>query len=373
MTKKFKESKFSLNFQKELFGKISALINQSQNICLISLKGVGSTIFFKHLASSGLAKFVYLDCHLVTSINEQNFFNLILKELGSEADCKNKEEFLGKATKIIDSIFKKATKIVIICNHFNHLEKIFGRDFFNVLRNLEETYPGRLSFVFHLYKPILEIISESELGFNVNLFIQTLYLKPYSVSDLVQITRALFDSEAKDEWVSRAIDLSGGHSLLLRLLLRTSQIENPVLDPFIKLSLKELLASFSYRQRKTIEKIAEEKPEGGIDPFLLDTGFVTQKEGKYRLFTPLICSYIKSNSHLKLSANEEKLFKLLKKNRGKLISKDEIFSYVWEEDTFASDWALNSMIYRLRQNPVFKQQGYVIENHKKRGYILIKD
>lgn len=47
---------------------------------------------------------------------------------------------------------------------------------------------------------------------------------------------------------------------------------------------------------------------------------------------------------------------------------------VWKDDQGkATDWALNALIYRIRKNPGFASSGYVIENHKKEGFVLYKD
>ncbi|MBI2021373.1 winged helix-turn-helix domain-containing protein [Candidatus Daviesbacteria bacterium] len=58
--------------------------------------------------------------------------------------------------------------------------------------------------------------------------------------------------------------------------------------------------------------------------------------------------YIKSYIKLNIPAKEAKLLRLVKKNLGKAISKDEISDYIWKDDLdSASNWALNALIYRL--------------------------
>ena len=48
----------------------------------------------------------------------------------------------------------------------------------------------------------------------------------------------------------------------------------------------------------------------------------------------------------KLAQKEQKLFFLLQKDLGKIVTKDKIFEEIWKDE---SDWALNSLIYRMRQ------------------------
>ncbi len=75
---------------------------------------------------------------------------------------------------------------------------------------------------------------------------------------------------------------------------------------------------------------------------------------------------------MKLPAKEAQLFKLLRNNIGKVISKDEIFSEVWGNDSEASDWALDALIYRLRKHSFMTSHGYIIESQKKVGYTLVQ-
>lgn len=81
---------------------------------------------------------------------------------------------------------------------------------------------------------------------------------------------------------------------------------------------------------------------------------------------------------------------------GKTVIKDEIFAEVWpahnvlpettaslqagsrseagggENYEGATDWALDALIYRLRNSTFMKSHGYIIESHKKVGYTLIQ-
>ena len=87
-----------------------------------------------------------------------------------------------------------------------------------------------------------------------------------------------------------------------------------------------------------------------MEPFFLQNA-ISSLCSSQKLFSPLLAQYIKQNSSFKLPVKEYKLFNVLKKNIGKIVTKDEIFQHVWGEDyTEASDWALNSLIYRLRKN-----------------------
>ena len=128
-----------------------------------------------------------------------------------------------------------------------------------------------------------------------------------------------------------------------------------------------------YDKRKQIKKIALTRKIEEVDEYLLGVGMVKEVKGIFQLFTPLLTQYIKENLGLKLPVKEAKLFRLLRNNMGKTVSKEDIFNIVWVENPEeATDWALDALIYRLRKHPFMKSQGYIIESQKKVGYILIQ-
>src|SRR3990167_9341979 len=141
-----------------------------------------------------------------------------------------------------------------------------------------------------------------------------------------------------------------------------------MLDQFVKQQMKSLMGYLDYQQSKQVQKIALGKNVDEVDEYLLGVGMVKTVGSSYQLFTPLLAQYIKENMPIKLPAKEAKLFKLLKNNMGKVVSKDEIFSTVWPNSEDATDWALDALIYRLRKHPFMLSHGYIIESNKKVGY-----
>ena len=161
------------------------------------------------------------------------------------------------------------------------------------------------------------------------------------------------------------------------MLLKSARLSNPLQDQFIKMQLKELYEFVNNNQKKILQKIAFNKPIEEVDEYLLNIGLVIKDKDGYQLFTPLLEKFIQGNIPLRLPVKEARLFKKLKQHLGQVVSKEAIFNLLWPEDSQdydkASEWALNSLIYRLRKNPYFIQSGYVIENHKKEGFVLIKN
>ena len=195
-----------------------------------------------------------------------------------------------------------------------------------------------------------------------------MYFKPYTKEDLKKLLKVGPEQLPKPEELERLLDLSGGHNQLFRILLNSHKQQNLLLDQFVKVQLKGLVDYLDYQQRKTLQKIALGKKVEDIDDYLLGVGMVTHNT----TFTPLLSDYIKQNMPARLPPKEAKIFKILRNNLGRIVSKDEIFDSVWEEGDKATDWALDALIYRLRKHSFITSHGYIIESHKKVGYSLIQ-
>ncbi len=78
-----------------------------------------------------------------------------------------------------------------------------------------------------------------------------------------------------------------------------------------------------------------------------------------------------SDQEIYLSKNEMVIFKLLLLNRGKIVSRETIMTYLWSSEEFVDDNTLTVNISRLRAK--LKEAGYdeAIETRKGQGYILV--
>ena len=248
------------------------------------------------------------------------------------------------------------------------MKKEFDNQFLSNIQSLTAISPGKIVLIFTSVKPLPEIATESISGGNLNFFSEILYFKPYLEKDL----KKLLNLEPFRETRENLFKLSGGHFQLLQILRRSQRLQNLLLDQFVRLQMKGLIDYLDYSQRKQLQKIALRQTQGKlfeVDEYLLGVGMVKNLQ----LFTPLLAEYIKLNLPVKLPVKEAKLFKLLRKNAGNVVTKDEIFAEVWgEDDENATDWALDALIYRLRKHPFMKSNSYIIESHKKVGYTLIQ-
>ena len=82
---------------------------------------------------------------------------------------------------------------------------------------------------------------------------------------------------------------------------------------------------------------------------------------------------IKNNKTIDLSKNEFKIFYYLLKNRGNIISRDELMDFLWNDNEFIDDNTLTVNINRLRSK--LENIGYVdiIKTKRGLGYIILWD
>lgn len=77
------------------------------------------------------------------------------------------------------------------------------------------------------------------------------------------------------------------------------------------------------------------------------------------------------NKVIVLSRNELLMLEYLLKNQGKIVSREDIMSYLWESEEFVDDNTLTVNISRLRSKLEMAGLKDVIETRRGQGYILI--
>lgn len=375
---KFFESKYGNNFCLKKIEKIKSLIDSSTSFTVIGMPGVGVTIFLKYLATTDLAYFIYVDSYLLADLTKEEFFKLLLKELGDESPETGNQLF-ERCLKKLAELTQKHSKIVLIFNRFDQLKSIFDDNFFGNIWALRHVNRGKIVIISTANKSLSEIAPDALSAGNQEIFSKIVHFRPFFPEDLEVITSVYNQNNLIEnpEAIALAKNLCGGHYQLLLLLLKSARLSNPLQDRFIELQLKELYEFVKFKQRRVLQKIALSKKVDYPDEYLMEIGLVKKQNDGYELFTPLLSEYIVHHHPKRLPVKEAKLFNLLKQNLKKVVPKEEIFSSLWPEDSKdydkASEWALNSLIYRLKKNRTFISSGYHLENHKKEGYILFKD
>lgn len=380
-TYSFKEESLGKDFAKDKLVEFKNKIDEGQSFTVISMPGVGVSYFLKYLAMQDFARFFHIDLYSLPTLTHQELYKLILTELGGKPAKKPEEQLLTEIKKLLEQLSQKGEKIVLIFSRFDQLRKAFYNQFLSNIQSLTTISENKIVLIFTSILPINQICNEPLDGGNINFYSEILYFKPYSENDLRKLLSIEPPRPTDKDVLDNLIKLSGGHFQLLQILRRSQKPQNLSTDQFVKLQMKGLVDYLDYTQRKTLQKMTSfashperaKRVEGSIDDYLLGVGLIKKNGDKYEIFTPLLTEYIKTNLPVKLPVNEAKLFKLLRKNIGNVVSKDEIFNAVWpESEAGATDWALDALIYRLRKHPFMQSNGYIIESQKKVGYTLVQ-
>ena len=77
------------------------------------------------------------------------------------------------------------------------------------------------------------------------------------------------------------------------------------------------------------------------------------------------------NNSIDLSKNENRIVNYLLKNRGKIISRDELMDYLWDNNEFVDDNTLTVNINRLRNKLEYMGYEDMIITKRGQGYIIL--
>ena len=82
---------------------------------------------------------------------------------------------------------------------------------------------------------------------------------------------------------------------------------------------------------------------------------------------------IKGNKEIELTKNEFKILKYLTEKRNRIVSREEIMDYLWENDSFVDDNTLTVNITRLRNKLEELNLKELLQTKRGQGYILLLD
>lgn len=369
----FSEKILGPNFRTDILDQIRIAITTGSSFNIIGMPFIGISPFFRYLATSDLAFMVYIDVHSLLKRTKEELYIALYKELGGKEIVASSDAYL-ECKNLLNSILKKETRILIMINRFDYLEKNeFSKGIFTTLKSLEDVGKGRIIFGVASSMPLYAIDENAIVDSNMAFFSKIIYFPPYIGKDLEKLLLVSpVGLKPNIEDINKALKLSGGHATLLQVLIKTEYLDTPFADPFIKLHLKLIYDTCNTQQRNMLYKLAVGKNIKNIDQFLLKIGIVKEFGQECELFSPLFKQYLISYIRLKLTKKERLLFSLLKKHLGRTVYKDKLFQTVWGNNQLSTtDWALNSLIYRLRKNPTINNK-YIIENDKDIGYRMIK-
>lgn len=79
----------------------------------------------------------------------------------------------------------------------------------------------------------------------------------------------------------------------------------------------------------------------------------------------------KEEKEIELTKNEFKIIYYLVQNRGKIVPREEIMSYLWDSEMFVDDNTLTVNITRIRNKLEEINLKDILETRRGQGYILI--
>lgn len=371
MSLDFKEKELGLDFAREKMADFKRLIEGGQSFTVVSMPGVGVSYFLKYLVCQNPAYFIHIDLYSLPTLSQHEFYRMFHRDLGLKSSSATDEQVFLEIKAKIKKLAEENRKVVIIFSRFDQLKRDLDENFLSNLQSLTTLSLGKIVLIFTAIKPLYELVPEAVTGGNLPFYSKILYFSPYSPKDAKALFLLDHTSKAHPD-LDEIIKLSGGHNQLLHIFINSHKKTNLLLDKFVRLQLRDLYNYLDYQQKKQIQKIALRKRVEEVDEYLLGVGYVLENKDGFKLFSSVLAEYIKINIPHKLPVKEAKLFKLLRNNTGRVVSKDEIFQNVWGGSADATDWALDALIYRLRNSQFMKSHGYIIESHKKVGYTLIQ-
>lgn len=354
---------FSQSFCAERVDDCLAAIAKG-TVNLVAMPGTGVTFFVRQLAYRSDDEFISVNSFEMHDFSKAALYHQLSRKLGLEPAHSDHVDLqaIGEAIK---ERAGNSKKVVLVFNRFDRLGPILDQSFYENLQFLQDVADGKLVMMFVTAEPVIEFSGQG-LQDLLRLIDGTVYFAGYSLPDL----REIIKSSGVQDIEPQALELSGGHHALLQILMRCQNLENALSDPMVELLVKDMYLGLTPKRRKDIDAVAAGRAKA-IDPFLTDVGYVVGEGDARRTFTPLLAEYALRQAQTHLPVRERRLLSLLKRNAGRVVSKNEIFDTVWREsDGIATDWALNALVYRLRRHPAFDSQRYTIESYKKQGYVL---
>jgi len=329
---------------------INQLLQNHDSLSVLGMPGSGISLLLKELADNNPNQTIYIDVFGLSQLTPAALLEEVEKRLKAVND---------------------KSPITIYFAGFDQLQLTLDANLLQALHNLARR--SGIQLVFGLCVSLKKLIPDSSFDSGLRLFGNVYYLHPYAPEEL----RYLLSKYGPKSWeknpkLKQYLTDCGGHFQLLLALLETSAVLQDTPSESIQLLFKNLYTHLLGTQRTIIRRVSDGMKRVEPDEYLLGIGTIKKTSNGLELFSPLFRDYLVSLNNKRLPAKERRLFLLLKRNLGQVVSKQTIIDTVWG-DEIISDWALNALVYRLRKHPVFRNQGYEIQNHKKFGYVLAKN
>ncbi|MBP7807413.1 helix-turn-helix domain-containing protein [Candidatus Saccharibacteria bacterium] len=360
-------------FCPDRMAEIKQLIDSSTDTAVVGMPGVGIATFLIELSKQPYGLMIFIDAHVLPRHTTDDIARALLQKLGQEAGDMSPDEVIRAVVARLQEACKRHERIVISIGGFDQLQAEFDKDFFHTLMTFKGVDKQKIIYLFGVCRRLDSLITNKMIDTDLRFFSSVYYLKPYE-PDALRFLLPIYASTAtlQHPRLNELIPYSGGNFQFLRLLLASQRQDRPVDDPLIKLAFSNIYNSLSGKQKTLLKQMAQNGSSDKTDEFLQGVGIIVPDGKRYKLFCELFVDCVRVYTQPRLPAKEQKLFRLLKRNIGEIVHKNEIMDVLWPDGS-GSEWALNALVYRLRRHPAFQSQQYSIENAKKLGYILTKN
>jgi len=356
---------FSKSFCKVSTAECLKNIDNAQSFNLVAISGVGITFFLKYLESRSKDKFVFINTYEMPEFTKDAFFQQVVIKLGGRPSLDLNENIQKTKLLVEENLASHKKKLIFVFNRLDRLAKVMDQTLFDNLRFFRDQDRSRVIMIFVSSQKLIEAKAD-EIKDVLTLVSKTTYFKPYDQESLKEILKL----NPMNIVENSAIVLSGGHHNLYSVLTRCQNLDNALSDPMVELLIKDMYFSLDRKKREDLNK-ATKGSKVLTDEYLFGTGMLKKVGNHLETFTPLLAEFIKEETGTILPVMENRLFSFLVKNKGNIVSKEEIFDEVWkEQDGIASEWSLNSLVYRLRNHSGYDKNRFVLKSVKKVGYVL---
>ncbi len=354
--------------------EVARLLEHHQTLSIMGMPGSGISLLLKELSKSDLGYPVYVDIFGLPELTSEALFHALARALNVHlADSASSTEVLQSCLRKLEQLSATHGRIVIYFGGFDQLATALDGPMLQRLQSLARSCDGSVKLLFGLCVSLKKLIPDHLFDTGFRLFGNVYYLGSYSEDELKHYLSQYGSvgwENAED--IDYKLTQAGGHFQLLLVLLNNQQEISDGQTELVHLVFKNMYDFLLGPQRTILRNIALGNNRIHRDEYLVGIGMVNQKPTGYELFSPLYKDYLETMRNQRLPAKERRLFLLLKRNEGRVVSKEELKDRVWGGE-IVSDWALNALVYRLRRHPALLAKNYSIDNHKKLGYALHKN
>jgi hypothetical protein len=343
---------------------------------------------------------LFLSClyrTVVHNIEDKLFIKKVFtlyKSVFKEQDLLILYEAIGEIIRYVTE--EKKLKISFVIDDFSSLSS-FDKEFFNSLKAVRNINKWKITFVFCSDRDISKLFDPRILDELYNIFLnRQFWFKPLSEKD----TYLVLEEIAREENIpitkkvkKQIYILSGGHSGYIKTLnsifqnFKTNSIkltkqlkEETAIQArseniWLKLSSEHHSVLLDFVQNTSI-------PLGPRERYLINTGLICIRENSKNVFSLIFEDFImakinnKDNLDIKeetkgiyidpltdtiyiqeklfdkkLTPHEYQILKLLYKNKGEVVTRENIAAVLWNKKPIKkhSDWAIDKAISRLRK------------------------